>query len=108
MADVSRFETRMTWDGRGNGHWDVVLSGMGHAEADPLVERDGRQRDRATIARPDPCQRGQLFRRYFAALVPSIGPASHNSLAKGSGERTTKQTDRTTQRARARLEFSVA
>jgi hypothetical protein len=26
MADVSRFSTRMTWDGTGNGHWDVVLT----------------------------------------------------------------------------------
>ena len=28
MAEVSRFQTRMAWDGTGNGHWDVVLSGM--------------------------------------------------------------------------------
>ena len=26
MADVSRFSTRMAWDGSGNGHWDVVLT----------------------------------------------------------------------------------
>jgi len=23
---TGRFETRMTWDGTGNGHWDVVLA----------------------------------------------------------------------------------
>ena len=26
MAEVSRFQTRMAWDGTGNGHWDVVLT----------------------------------------------------------------------------------
>jgi hypothetical protein len=26
MADVSRFSTRMAWDGTGNGHWDVALT----------------------------------------------------------------------------------
>jgi hypothetical protein len=36
---TGRFETRMTWNGSGNGHWDVVLSGM----------VDGRMRVLATI-----------------------------------------------------------
>jgi len=26
MVVTGRFSTRMTWDGSGNGHWDVVLT----------------------------------------------------------------------------------
>jgi len=30
---MSRFETRMTWNGSGNGHWDVVLTEMTNGRA---------------------------------------------------------------------------